>query len=216
LRYVIFANGVLPMGEAAKDLIGPEDVVVAADGGAHHCQALGIVPQVVVGDFDSLAEDDLAALEADGAQLIHHPPRKDQTDLELALLYAVQQGADEALVLGGLGARWDQTLANLLLAAHRELRGLKLVFVHGGQRLCPIHGEGMIEGQAGDTVSLIPIGGDAEGVSTQGLEYPLEDETLHLGSSRGVSNVLLGERAEVRVKKGLLLCVVLRGQGSGE
>lgn len=209
MRAVIIANGELTQPGAHTGMpLRPGDLLIAADGGARHCLALGLRPDVVIGDMDSLDDSDLSALQAQGAQAIRYPTRKDDTDLELALKYADQQGADEILIIAGLGARWDQTLANILLPARYP--HLHISLVDGAQEIHFLH-EGLLHltGKPGDTVSLIPLGNDAQGVSTQGLEYPLHKERLLFGSSRGVSNVLLGERAQVSLEQGLLLCVVI-------
>lgn len=212
LRAVLFANGDLNDLEAARALLRPDDLLLAADGGGRHCLALGVSPAAVVGDMDSLTEEELRALERGGAEISRHPPRKDETDLELALLLAKERGAVEVLVLGGLGNRWDMSLANLLLAAYPPLTGLHITFWQDGQRLFLIRDEIRIEGGAGDTVSLIPVGGDAVGVTTEGLEYPLKSETLVFGGTRGVSNRMTGVQAQVRLEVGLLLCVVGNGR----
>ncbi len=210
MRAVIFANGELTDGPAARAALKPDDLIIAADGGAHHCQALSLTPGVVIGDFDSLSPADLAGLESAGAELIRYPVRKDQTDLELAVRYALEQRVDQILVFGGLGGRWDQTLANLLLPAHPDFWGIPIVYLDGDQRIYPIHGSGVIEGHPGDTVSLIPVGGPARGVTTRGLEYPLNGGVLPFGSTLGVSNALTTARASVTVEEGLIVCVVLR------
>jgi thiamine pyrophosphokinase len=163
---------------------------------------------VLIGDMDSVNEDELAHWQEAGTQIIQHIPHKDENDLELALLYAKENGVEEVLILGGLGRRWDQTVANLLLPAYENLRGLYVTFWDQGQWLYLVEGEKIIHGVAGQTVSLIPIGGDAEGVSTQGLAWPSDKETLYFGATRGVSNVMLGDEAVVSVRKGLLLCVI--------
>jgi thiamine pyrophosphokinase len=211
LRAVIFANGEFNQPESAKALIQQADVVIAADGGARHCLALGITPDAVIGDFDSVAGAHLESLRVAGTELLRFDARKDETDLELALLHAKKLGAGEVLILAGLGGRWDHTLANLLLTGHPDLRDLAIAFQDGPRRIYPIYSERVIAGLPGDTVSLIPVGGDVEGVTTEGLEYPLSDETLYFGATRGVSNVLLGASATVKVGKGLLLCVVTGG-----
>jgi len=208
MRAVIFANGVLNDPQAANKLIQHADLLIAADGGAKHCQALGITPKILIGDLDSQTEEEVEAWEKAGVEVIRHNPRKDETDLELALLYAKETGADEALVLGGLGSRWDMTIANLLLPAYQNLKGMQVVFWDAGQWLYLVSDRTEISGQPGQTVSLIPIGGDAREVTAQGLEWPLEDETLVFGATRGVSNVLVGETATVSLKEGLLLCVI--------
>ncbi|TAK12287.1 MAG: thiamine diphosphokinase [Anaerolineae bacterium] len=208
MRAVIFANGELNNLETARGLLRPDDLLLAADGGGRHCLALGVSPAVVIGDMDSLTAEELRQLEIRGADVRRHPPRKDETDLELALLLAKERMADEVLVLGGLGNRWDMSLANLLLAAYPPLAGLHITFWEDGQRLFLIRDTARIEGHTGETVSLIPVGGDAHGVTTEGLEYPLHGETLAFGGTRGVSNRMTGERAQVTLEAGLLLCVV--------
>lgn len=209
MRAVIFANGCFPDPAAHRDLIRPDDLIVAADGGAAYARAVGRVPDVVIGDLDSLEPELRADLLATGTRLLPHPAAKDETDLELALLYAVEQGADNILVLGALGGRIDQTIANLLLLTHPALVRARVRVIEGTQTAFLIRGEALIEGQPGDTVSLIPLGGDARGITAEGLRWPLDDETLRFGPARGVSNVLLGRQAWVRVREGTLLCVLI-------
>jgi len=209
MRAIIFVNGDLPHPAAYRHLLHPDDLVIAADGGARHALAMGVRPHVVIGDLDSLESDLRAELAKAGTQFLSHPPEKDETDLELALLHAVEQGAEEILVFGALGRRIDQTLANLLLLAHPVLTGVSVRIVADGQTVFLIRDQALIEGYPGDTVSLIPVGGDVHGVTAEGLRWPLADETLHFGPARGISNVLLGRQARVRVREGLLLCVVI-------
>ena len=208
-RTVIFANGELTNLNAARQALRPDDFLIAADGGARHCHTLGLTPQVVIGDFDSLAPEELKALHDYGTQVIKDHARKDQTDLELALAYAIEHNADDILILGALGGRWDQTLANLLLLAHPVLNGARVQVLDGTQHIYLIQKETTIEGRPGDTVSLIPVQGAARGITTQGLEYPLTNGTLNFGSTLGISNVLVGNQATVKVREGLVICVVI-------
>jgi thiamine pyrophosphokinase len=208
MRAIIFANGEFPDPQSTRGLLRPDALIIAADGGTQHALAADIVPHVVIGDLDSLSLDEQARVEAAGARIIRFSPRKDETDLELALLHAAGEGATEIVILAALGGRLDQTIANLLLLALPELRGLDVRIVEGTQTAFLVHDEALIEGRPGDTVSLVPLGGDAMGVTTEGLEWPLHEDTLRFGPARGVSNVLAAERARVRVRRGLLLCVV--------
>lgn len=208
-RAVIFANGELRDPQAALALLRPDDWIIAADGGALHAQALGRRPHVVVGDLDSLPPGSDLALQAQGIAVQAHPIRKDQTDLELAIRHALQAGITDVLVLGALGGRWDQTLANLLLPALADLAAARIRLVDGAQQIYLVGRRTVIEGQPGDTVSLIPLGGDVRGIVTDGLEYPLGGETLALGSTRGISNTLVGQSASVLVEDGQLMCVVI-------
>jgi len=217
LRAVIFANGHLGDSAAVLHSLLPGDLIIAADGGARHCRALGIPPDVLIGDFDSLAEVELASLQADGIEIVRHPADKDYTDLELALRHALQLGAEEAVVYAALGVRWDQTLANLLLPACTELEGLRIRLVDGPQEIHLLRADSErpelarleIYGQAGDTVSLIPLTGDAHGITTRGLQYPLQSGSLAFGATRGVSNAMVGAQASVELDHGLLLLVVI-------
>ncbi len=231
-RIVIFANGELPDLEAARAVVQPTDTLIAADGGAKHCRALGLTPHILIGDFDSLSPADLATLEAAGVRIIRHPARKEQTDLELALDLALAEGAKDILILGALGGRWDQTLANVLLLIRSDrwrvsrqqatdpkgvLRkvattNVRVRLLDGMQEISLLRGPGelALTGDAGDTVSLIPIGGDARGITTSGLEYPLRGENLIFGSTRGISNVMMAGQATISLTEGLLVCTVIR------
>lgn len=205
---VVFANGEFvppPDLQARLDAAG---LLIAADGGGRHCLRLGLAPHLLVGDMDSLSQAEQAELQARGAQLQRHPAEKDQTDLELALQAAEGAGAGAVVVLAGLGGRWDHSLANLLLATQEQFAHLSILFLHGDQRLFPIRGAQDLDAQPGERVSLLPLGGDARGVTTHDLAYPLADETLPLGSSRGVSNLVAGPRPRVELAGGTLLCVL--------
>jgi thiamine pyrophosphokinase len=209
---VVFANGQMP-GAASLPLdLPPGALVIAADGGLRNCRARGLVPHVVVGDLDSLTEAELAEPAMAGAEVVRHPARKDHTDLDLALQLAAARGATEALVHGALGLRWDMTLANVLLAVAPHLHGLRVGLVDGAQTLWPLRGGQLLEmtGRPGDTLSLIPLGGDAVGVTTTGLAWPLAGDTLPFGTTRGVSNELVADHVTVRLDGGLLVCVHIR------
>lgn len=213
-RAVIFANGIISHIEETRSLLLPDDILIAADGGGRHCQQLGLKPDIIIGDFDSLDPAELDAFRAAGTKIIRHPARKDYTDLELAIRHAQAINIDEILVLGALGARWDQTLANLLLPATTDFAGLRIRLLDGRQEVLLARGGEKLEicGDPGDTVSLIPLGGDARGITTLGLEYPIHDETLTFGATRGVSNVLLGKTASIQLEVGLLMCVLLHAE----
>jgi thiamine pyrophosphokinase len=191
---------------------GPRDRVIAADFGAHHARAWGWPVHLLVGDLDSLAEEEAVALRAAGVPVITAPRAKDETDLELALAHALDAGTEEIIICAALGGRTDHLLANVLLLARPELAGVKAVIADGPATVRLLWGGAggahlELEGKAGDLLSLLPIGGDAAGVTTRGLAYPLRDETLFLGRARGVSNVFETATAHVWLRLGLLLVV---------
>jgi thiamine pyrophosphokinase len=210
MRVVILANGELGTSESARKCLVGTDMVICADGGTRHALALGLTPDVVIGDLDSMDDRARQYIESCGARVIAHPRSKDETDLELALLHAVDQGAAEILVLGAQGGRIDHELGNLLLLAHPRLVGIDVRMCCGDQEVLLIRDQAVLEGRVGDLLSLLPIGGDAHGVSSSGLEYALEDETLWLGPARGVSNVFVSPTVCVRVRDGVLWAVHTR------
>lgn len=218
MRTVIIANGDPPDAGDIRRWLRPGDRLICADGGARAAMALGLIPQAVIGDFDSLSEDNLQQLARRGAALHRYPAHKDETDLELALTHAIAAMAGgtetagepaEIVVLGALGGRLDQTIANVMLLAMPVLAGARALIAAGNEQTFLITPDQPAElrGAPGDIVSLIPFGGDAHGVRTEGLEYPLRDESLIFGPARGVSNVMLGHRAGVTIREGRLLCV---------
>jgi thiamine pyrophosphokinase len=214
-RALVFANGDLNDGPAVQAALrfAPDALIIAADGGSRLALACGLVPDVVVGDMDSLLTDELDALQARGALIERSLAEKDETDLELALLAAVARQATWIRVIGGVGDRLDQTLANLYLLTLRELTGRDTRLVNGRQTLWLIGpGAHPLHGAAGDTISLIPLAGDAVGVRTEGLAYPLRDETLSFGPARGVSNVMQVAEASVTLAAGALIVVHTPGR----
>ncbi|HEY3232290.1 MAG TPA: thiamine diphosphokinase [Roseiflexaceae bacterium] len=204
---VIVANA--PNLDAApyEALIRAADLLIAADGGALPLLRLNRLPRLVVGDLDSLDSASQATLLERGVELRRFPREKDETDLELALAHAAASGATTIDILGALGGRWDHTLANVALLALTELRGRRVRLLDARQELFLVRDSAVLEGQAGDTVSLLPLTPTARGVTTHGLLYPLQDATLHYERARGVSNVLLEPPGRVSLRDGLLLVV---------
>lgn len=194
-----------------RELLARADLLIAADGGGNALADAGVQPHAVIGDLDSLRPAAAEAFAAAGCAIVRHPPDKDETDLELALLYAVGRGATRIDVLGALGGRWDQGLSNVALLALPELEGLRVRLLDRTQEAYLARGDTPIPGAAGETVSLLPVGGPARGVTTRGLLYPLADAELRFERSRGVSNLIVAPPAQVTVREGLLLVVRLFG-----
>jgi thiamine pyrophosphokinase len=208
MRAAIFVNGVISDPAHVRHLLRPDDDLIAADGGALHALAAGKRPRVVVGDLDSLEPEVLAQLEADGVELERHPVAKNETDLELAILRAIRDGADEILLIGALGGRLDQSLANVLLMAQRPWP-VKLSLVDGDQRATVLRGgERMaLAGAPGSLVSLLPLSPEVTGITYTGMQYPLDNATLPFGSTRGVSNAIAAQPATLTIATGLALVI---------
>jgi thiamine pyrophosphokinase len=184
-------------------------LVVAADSGVDHALALGLHVDLVVGDLDSASPGAVARAEEAGAEVERHPREKDAIDTELAIGAALRRGATRIVLVAGGGDRLDQLLAGLLLLGLPELAAVQVDAWVGPAHLQPVRGPGQVEvvGEPGSLVSLLPLHGPVHGIETEGLRYPLRGESLGAGTTRGVSNELVGTRATVRVAEGALLVV---------
>lgn len=204
---LVFANGVIENIAWIEPYLSRAQAVIAADGGIRYPLALGQIPDTLIGDLDSLPEGIDEQLADWDMELIRYPSAKEETDLELALLHVRRRFPDaELLVLGGFGGRLDQTLGNITLLAHPELIGHSVTLIDEYETARLITAEATITGRAGDVVSLIPLGGPVRVRETIGLRWPLQDEILDFGPTRGISNEMTGERATVRLSDGMLLC----------
>ena len=203
---LIFANGEMVDVAWTRPFLSQSSHIIAADGGTRHLFRLGVPPDVVIGDMDSLTEEVSSWLAEAGSDMIRYDPVKDETDLELALLYA-QKFDEEILLFGALGGRLDQMLANILLLAHPALVDCSITLVERYERAWLITSQTEFSGQEGDTVSLIPLDGDVVVKQTIGLRWPLIDSVLSFGLARGVSNVMTAVSASVEVASGKLLCI---------
>lgn len=205
LTVVVVAGGGPPHPDVIRDL--PADaLVIAADSGLIHARALGLPVDAVVGDLDSLDPEALAAAEAAGATVQRHDEAKDQTDLELAMDAAMSSHPDRIVVVGSDGGRLDHLLAGVLLLAAPRYGNAAIEARLGPARVTVVRGRVTLSGEPGDLVTLVPVG-VAVGVRTEGLLYPLRDEDLHAGTTRGVSNELIAATATVTVADGVLLAV---------
>jgi thiamine pyrophosphokinase len=205
-RAIIFANGILPDPTAARNLLRGDDFIVAADGGLRNALASGVTAHVVIGDFDSLTPAEVTDAEKAGAKIIRFPAEKDETDLELAIQFVLENRIRVILVVGALGGRLDQALGNISLLADVPA-GVDIRLDDGCEEVLLVKNRIELSGSPGDAVSLIPWGTSADGVSTENLRYPLRGEMLHPDKTRGISNEMLGEKATVQLLQGTLIVI---------
>ena len=210
MRAIIFANGLMQGWPEKFDLFPDADVIIAADGGLKHCTNKGVAPHLVIGDMDSADPDELVDLEMKGVEVKRFPARKDETDLWLAVRAALERKVDEIIILGALGGRWDMTFSNVLLLASPELKQIETRILEGRQELFVLHGgqAARLFGSKGDLLSLMPLTAVVSGLSLTGFEYPLDNETLDLGTTRGISNVFLDAVCSIEFSRGKLLVTV--------
>ncbi len=210
MRAVIFANGVIREIHLVKHLITEKDFIVSADGGLRYIRSLNLVPKLVVGDLDSVSCDDIQFLKDNNIEIIKFPTDKDQTDLEIALRELVKRDYKDILVIGALGGRIDQTLANLGLIISISGDDIRVEFDDGREHIMLIRNRLLLSGKKGDKVSLIALCAPAKGITTRGLRYSLTDERLLPNQTRGISNVMMGKIAEIKITSGTVLCIHTR------
>jgi thiamine pyrophosphokinase len=180
------------------------DWVICADGGANWARTFGIIPNKVIGDMDSISEDERSYWEKMGASFCLSPPEKDFTDTYLALDIARQEGGGDIAIWGGTGSRLDHTLANIFSAARFTDEGMNIRFESPTATIYLVKDSLLLKGQIGDTVSVLAIGGRATGVSLAGFKYPLEDAVVETDKPIGVSNIITGDEPLVQVTSGIL------------
>jgi thiamine pyrophosphokinase len=206
-RAVIYTGGRL--GEWALRYMQPGDYVIGADSGALFLIDHGYEPDLALGDFDSVPAEALPVIAEKAREMLAVDAiHKDWTDTELALREAISREYSEILILGGLGTRFDHSLANvhLLLQAHTSNCEALLIDEHNEIRLCS--GESRIEAdEQYPYVSLLPLTMVVTGVTLEGFRYPLTDAVLTLGWSLGVSNVLDAPEGRISVTAGQILVI---------
>jgi thiamine pyrophosphokinase len=208
LRAAIFLNGVPDPPDLLRSVAGRADLAVAADGGARCALDAGVVPDLVVGDMDSLGEAGVREVEERGAWLERHPARKDKMDGHLAVIAAAERGATDVELLCATGGSVSSFFAvpHILLAAERM--GLRATMVAGwGQAFVLEAGARKVSGDPLDSVSVFPFTGPAAGVTLEGFSYPLEDARLEIGDTLGFHNELVDRVGRVSVEEGVLLVI---------
>ena len=190
-------------GEVDKSVLEhiPENpFVICADGGIRHMEMLGLKADILMGDMDS-------AKNADTASAIVYPVRKDFTDSEIAVNYAIEKGYTEIFMIGFTGTRLDHTFSNLSLLKTIFQKGAKGKIIDKNNVIIWAERENIVFGKKGDIVSILPFGEDVSGISTEGLEYPLNNEKLYFTKSRGVSNVMCGDVCKITIESGSALII---------
>lgn len=209
---VVFAggptSGVDGRGSPPTIEVPPAELVIAADSGLDVAVAMGRRVDLVVGDMDSVTPSSLECVERAGAEVRRYPTDKDATDLELALDAAVAAGSDRVVVIGSSSGRMDHLLGGALVLASPAYASVEVEGWLGGALVVPVHDRRRVLTVRGATVSLVPVFGAAEDVTTEGLRWALRSARLEPGTTRGVSNEALGDSIEVSLGGGTLLVVL--------
>lgn len=200
--YIISAGNMKDIAFYKRIQMKEEDLILCADGGYDHAKLMNVVPHAVIGDMDSLKSK-----IPEHIKVVPYPPEKDKTDTHLCVDYAIEQGADEIILLGALGGRVDHMLANIVLLRYIYEQGAEGMIINHDCRVSVCGGRTEIQRLWGKHISLIPVTDTAEGVTTEGMKYALREATLRQADTIGISNEFTGSTAVVTVRKGLL-CVI--------
>ncbi|MCL2224347.1 MAG: thiamine diphosphokinase [Defluviitaleaceae bacterium] len=203
MRAVIISGGKITNYEYIKTHIQNGDTIICADSGYNHAVKMGIKPDIVVGDFDSIGK-----IPTD-VECLRYPPRKDLTDTEIALEHAREKGFTEFIILGATGGRIDHSLTNILLLKSTLPRNEKAILIDEHNKIFITDSRLKLHEPCGSIVSLIPLT-HCTGVTTKNLEYPLHNAEMFVGKGLGVSNITTADSAEVSVTEGVLLVIVAR------
>ncbi|SFG24880.1 thiamine diphosphokinase [Desulfotomaculum arcticum] len=215
MRCVVVTGG--SAGEASwlAEMIKPEDRVICVDGGARYIDSLGIVPDMIIGDMDSIDRGLLDKFKKLGSVIKEHPAEKDDTDTALAVAEALAGKPGEIIILGALGTRFDHSLANIHLLAVAREQGVRARIVNEFNDISLVSpGERtVVEGAAGELFSLLPLTAKVTGINVTGAKWPLRDAEFVIGNPYGISNRLAADRAEITIDSGLLLLIKINQRG---
>lgn len=205
-RVLLFTGGNL--GAWALQEIKESDIVVGVDRGALFLIRHGVPPQLAIGDFDSVSEEELSEIKQQCGELIScDPVMKDLTDTEMALQWALAQNPREILFLGALGTRFDHTLSNVHLLIKGLQAGVSCRIVDEKNEVLLIDGSTTVRKDRFSHISLLPLSPEVTGITLQGFLYPLHEARLRIGDSLGISNVLIAEQGSITLDQGLLLVI---------
>ena len=204
MRCIIMANGEYGLLDAYKDFFENSDTILCADGGANYAFQMGIIPDSVIGDLDSVRPEVRKYYTTQRVEFIQYPVRKDLTDLQLAIELARERGADQIVLLGSLGKRLDHTLHSMYAGIELVRQGIRISHYTPECWVYLVRDEQVIEGTAGDIVSLMALTDKVEGIGVDGLEYSLKNPVLRSDNPYAVSNLLTGARGVIRLQSGIL------------
>ncbi len=210
MRVCIILNGEIKNYDYIKNIINKNnyDYIVCADGGANHSYNMGIIPDYIIGDLDSIYSEIIEFYKLKDVKFEKFPSKKDETDTEICVYLASKLNAKEIDFIGALGGRLDHMIANINLLYYVRNKGIytKIISEHEDIYIA-INEEITISGDIGDTISVIPLNGDAKGVTLENLEYPLNNYDMKFYLPLGISNVMLDEKCSVKVEQGSLIII---------
>ncbi|MCP3941300.1 MAG: thiamine diphosphokinase [Desulfobacteraceae bacterium] len=205
MNCIIVASGNLLFSPGIKKLLKEADLIIAADGGAGHLKQMNIHPHAIIGDMDSIHPETRQFFEKNFTPIVTHPSRKNNTDTDLCIDFALKKGATTITLLGVTGQRLDHTLANIFLLRKLAALGIKSRILDANNEIYLITDHLKLKGEKGELLSVIPISDKVTGLTITGLEFPLENASISMGSSLGISNYFKKDHATISIATGILL-----------
>lgn len=210
MKVCIVLNGEVKNYSTIKDIIIKEnyDYLICADGGANHIYNMNLLPHYIIGDLDSINSEIIKYYEECNVKFEKFPSKKDETDSEICIYLAQKLKAKEIHLIGALGGRIDHAIANInLLYNIRKKNIIPKIISEKEDMYIAINEEIIVSGSKGNIISVIPINGDAKGVTLENLEYPLNDYEMKFSVPLGISNVMISDKCNIKVKNGSLLVI---------
>lgn len=204
----IFTNGDLKDESYYKNIVSNCGIIISADGASNALFKMGLSPDYLVGDMDSIEDKVLSYFKEEGKEVIIFPREKNQTDTEIAIDFAKDRGFKEVILLGALGNRIDHTLGNIGLLFYGREKSIEITIMDSKNKMYLLkEGGNILKTNKDQIVSFIAFAGDVKGITLKGFKYPLIDYDLQVGSSRCISNIAVSKEPSVEVKKGFLIAI---------
>lgn len=208
MKYLVVCNGNLDDINLIKNLAEEVDCILCADGGIRHLIKAGILPDLIIGDLDSIDDKTRKKIKKKSLQYIKFPTKKDKTDTELAIDYAIDNNAKEIILIGATGTRLDHTMANIMLLNKLVKLGVKGRIIDKNNEIYLVNRQLSLEKKENTYVSIIPLLDDTLGVTLRGFEYEVENLDFKISSTLGISNKIVKDKGYIKIDRGPCLVFV--------
>lgn len=213
MRYIIVSNGNISDYSFYNGIFDNSDYIICADGGAKHLIKMNVIPNVIIGDLDSIDEDDKRIFIEKSVEFHKFPADKDASDTELALDFALSRNASEVVFIGAIGSRMDHSIANITLLKKLLDNNIKGKVINEYNEIYLLNNKNnqiTLHGEKEDYLSIIPLSNIVKGINLSGFKFPLKDAEISIGSSLGISNEFNSDIVRIEIKEGLLLVIKAR------
>ncbi|EOD01323.1 thiamine diphosphokinase [Caldisalinibacter kiritimatiensis] len=210
MKALIISSGNIKDTKILVELHKQVDLTICADGGSAYAIKANIEPDIVIGDLDSIDKGTLKVIENNNIKIFKYPTKKDMTDTELAIEYAIEKGVNEIIFTGVTGNRLDHTLSNIMLLYKLLKIGVKGKIIDSNNEIYITDNSLNLQRQNGTYVSIIPLVNDLQGVTLKGFEYETENIDIKIGSTLGISNEIKDKKGSINIKNGVALVIKSR------